>query len=99
MGRTVKPLKNKVIVRQDPPKEKLGGLYLPQNSRELYDDFGTVIAVGSEITCVVAGDRVLFKRRPGSALNPDKREGTSDLDDLLVLQEEDLLAVIEGENV
>ncbi len=90
MGRTIKPLKNKVIVRQDPPKEKQGGLYLPQNSRELYEDVGTIEAIGSDIKLdVKVGDRVLFKRRPASVL-----EG---FENLLLLLEEDLLAVVTDE--
>ena len=97
MGRTVRPLKNKLIVQQDAPKTMLRGLHLPQGTRELYEDLGTVIAAGADVKDVVAGDRVLFKRRPGSALNPDSREGVSDLDNLLVLLEEDILGVVTDE--
>jgi co-chaperonin GroES (HSP10) len=97
MGRTVRPLKNKLIIQQDAPKTMSRGLHLPQGSRDLYEDLGTVIAVGADVKDVVAGDRVLFKRRPGSALNPDRREGESDLDNLLVLLEEDILGVVTGE--
>lgn len=95
MGRYIRPLKNKIIVQQDPPKEKVGSLFLPQNSRELYDDYGTVVAVGGDVKeDIKIGDRVLFQRQPGSALNPDKRDGASEWDNLLVLDENNIVAVI-----
>lgn len=94
MGRTIKPLKGLVLVQQDPPKEKVGGIYLPQNSRDLYEDIGTVLGVGPGVDDLKVGDRVLFKRQPGSALNPDTREGSGEWDNLLMMKEENILAVI-----
>jgi chaperonin GroES len=103
----VAPIKDRVIIRQDPKKERLAsGLYLPDTaSRELQEDFGTVLAVGpgavgpggQRIPMEVAvGDRVLFKRRPSSALIPDEREGgPAEWKDVLVLREEDIIAVID----
>jgi co-chaperonin GroES (HSP10) len=45
---------------------------------------------------VKVGDRVMFKRKPGSALVPDRRE-TDDRGwkDLLVLTEDDILLILE----
>lgn len=91
----LRPLKKKLLVRQDPPKEKVGGLFLPRNSRDLYDDYATIIAIGPDVKVEVkVGDRVLFKRQPSSALNPDSREG-KDWEGLLMLDEDNVLAVIE----
>ncbi len=90
-------------MRQDPVKEKLdSGLYLPDVcARELQDDFATVIAVGPGRDLpleVQVGDRVLFKRRPGTALIPDKREGgPSEWTDLLMLRETDIIGVVTDE--
>lgn len=102
----IRPIRDQVVVRQDPPQEKLAnGLYVPQTaSRELQEDIGTVVAIGpgalaggARLPMVVAvGDRVMFRRRPGSALVPDAREGgREDWKDLVILDEEDIFAVIE----
>lgn len=88
MGRTLRPLKGIVLVRQNPPKEKVGGIYLPQNSRDLYEDIGIVEAVGLEVETVKVGDKVLFKRQPNSALPEEEWEN------LLMLKEENIMAVI-----
>jgi len=103
----VTPIKDQVVVRQDAPKERLAsGLYLPDTlSRELQEDFGTVLAVGPGAIApggaripidVRPGDRVLFQRRPESALVPDEREGgRPEWLGILMLRASDILAVIE----
>lgn len=91
----IRPIKERVLVKQDPRKEKTtGGLFVPQG-KEIHDNYGTVIAVGPDNKDVVVGDRVLFARKPGSALNPDNREGSNEYDDLLMLGADDILAVID----
>lgn len=94
----LRPIRDQVIVRQDPPADRLkNGLYVPDSARrELYEDLGTVEGVGSNVLDVRVGDRVLFKRRPDSALIPDIREGGRDeWINLLVLREADIIGVIE----
>lgn len=102
----ITPIKDQVIVRQDAPREKLdSGLYLPQGHRDLYEDFGTVLAVGPGRFTegghripmdVKVGDRVLFKRRPATALNRDSREtNPKEWENILVLKEDDILGVVE----
>lgn len=108
MGRTIRPLKDNILVQQDRPEEKLGSLYVPANTRDLYKDVGTVIAVGpGRMTeggvivkpSVKAGDRVHFKRRPSSAIAPDWREGDEDdWKDLLVLKDEDIIGLYVDED-
>lgn len=91
----IRPIKNRVLVRQEPPQDKIGTLYVPQGL-EHYPNFATVVAIGPEVQSELkVGDRVLFKRKPDSALNPDTREGKSEFDDLLVLPEENILAIVE----
>lgn len=104
--RTIRPLKDNVLVKQDAPKEKLAsGLFVPQGTRELYDDFGTVLAVGpgrvtegGEIVpvSVKPGDRVMFKRRPASLINPDARPD-GEWYNYLMLKDEDIVGVLDVE--
>ena len=94
---TPRPIKDRVIVRQDPKKNKIGMIYTPDGSEE-YPCFGTVEAVGSTVTCVAVGDRVLFQRKPSSALCRDWREGDPEgWRDLLNLPEGHIMAVVTEE--
>lgn len=98
--KTIRPIRDQVLVKQDKPKEKLAsGLFVPQGHREAYEDFGTVIAVGpgrvSEGGTIIApsvspGDRVLFKRRPASSLEDMGPEFA----DMIMLKDDDILAVV-----
>lgn len=97
--RNIRPLKDNILVKQDPAKEKLGSLFVPENTRDLQEDVGTVIAVGPgrlteggklvEVS-VKVGDRVVFKRRPASYLG----DFHPDWKDLLMLKDEDMVGVI-----
>lgn len=90
--RTIRPIKDRLLVRQDPPKEKLNnGLYLPQGSRDLYDDVGVVITKGPDCTdAYQVGDRIRFTRRPASHLGDVSEEWK----DYLMLRDEDVVAVV-----
>lgn len=103
----IRPILDQVLVKQDPPNDLLeSGLYMPQGQRDSWRDIGTVVAVGPgkyengtrrELD-VKPGDRVLFKRRPASALNGDGLEGgREEWKDMIVLLEEDIIGVIEEE--
>jgi len=101
-----RPFKDRVLVRQEPTKEKLdSGLYLPESAdHALYNNFATVLAVGSTVNAddVKVGDRILFKRAPGTALVPDARDAALYADsaewvDLLMLRIEDIIGVVEPE--
>lgn len=88
-------------MRQDPPLDKVGSLHLPDSANKNYPDLATVLAVGPKVTdqCPGAGARVLFTRRPGSALIQDDRvpDQNSEWLNLLMLREEDIMAEISGE--
>lgn len=100
----IRPIRDQVLVRQDPKQEKVGSLFVPQGSED-YPNHGTILAVGPgtvtqggqfvELT-VSVGQRVLFKRRPNTALVPDAREDSgSEFKNLLMLRESDILAIVE----
>lgn len=90
--RTIRPIKDRLLVRQDAPKEKLNnGLYLPQGSRELYDDVGVVVSKGPDCKeGYEVGDRIRFTRRPASHLGDVSEEWK----DLLMLRDEDVVGII-----
>lgn len=111
MASKVTPIKDQVLVKQDPAKELVGreGLIFAPQGSETWPVTATVIAVGpGRITeggarvaldpGLVPGARVIFKRKPSSALVPDLREGDpNEWRDLIMLREEDILGIIEEE--
>lgn len=96
--RLIRPLTDHILVKQDAPKEKsVGGLILPQG-KEIFEDTGTILRVGpgkngTELV-VKSGDRILFKRKPGSHLG----ESNPEWKDLLMLKEEDVVAILEDDD-
>lgn len=94
----VHPIADQVLVRRDPSqKQTPGGLWVPDGS-ESWPTFGLVLEVGPRVKepSIVAGCRVLFKSRPGSALTPDEREGGKDVwERVVMLKEENILALVE----
>jgi chaperonin GroES len=96
----LKPLSDRVVVRRvDSEAVTKGGIVIPDAAAEKADQ-GTVLAVGpgkrnketSELVPldVAVNDRVLFGKFAGQTVKVDGEE-------LLILKEDDILAVIQGE--
>ncbi|NTW35939.1 MAG: co-chaperone GroES [Syntrophobacteraceae bacterium] len=94
----LKPLNDRVVVKRIEEEEKTaGGIIIPDTAKEKPIQ-GEVLAVGSGKLMedgsrrpldVKAGDRVLFGKYAGTDI---KIEG----DELLIMREDDILAVIES---
>ena len=94
----IRPLYDRIIVtRTEPERTTASGIVIPDSAGEKPDQ-GEVIAVGNgrllangELRPLVvkAGDRVLFGKYAGQAVKIDGQ-------DVLVLREEDVIAIIEG---
>ena len=94
----LRPLGDRIIVRRTEASEKSrGGVYLPENAKQK-PQRGTVLAVGPGKLLkdgtrrplqVKEGDRVLFTAWAGDEFK-DKSTG----DAILVMHEEDVLAVV-----
>ncbi len=95
---TIRPLHDRVVVRRvEEERKTASGIIIPDNAAEK-PDRGEVLAVGpgkigddNERVAmqVKVGDKVLFGKYAGTAVKVDGQE-------LLIMREEDLLAVIEG---
>jgi len=93
-----RPLHDRVAVRRIKEEEKTaGGIIIPDTAKEKPSE-GEIVAVGSgarnekgEIVPldVKVGDRVLFGKWSGTEVKIDGQ-------DLLIMKESDLMAVIEG---
>jgi co-chaperonin GroES (HSP10) len=95
---TIRPLGERILARQKAYTDQLpSGLYIPQGHRAGYEDRAEIIAIGPKVTAdIKVGDIVIFERKPSRALNPDIREGDPEnWKDLLMLKEDDILAVVE----
>jgi chaperonin GroES len=94
----IRPLHDRVIVRRvEEEKTSPGGIVLPGNASEK-PDRGEVLAAGKgritdsgEVRAmdVAIGDKILFGKYAGTEIKVDGEE-------LLVMREDDIVAVIEG---
>lgn len=94
----IRPLHDRVVVRRmEEERTSAGGIVIPDSATEKPDQ-GEIIAAGNgKITDsgdiraldVKVGDKVLFGKYAGTAIKVDGEE-------LLVMREDDIVAVIEG---
>ena len=92
----IRPLSDRVVVRRvDSESVTAGGIFIPDNAAEKADS-GTVVAAGPgkrddsgqvNAVDVAVGNRVLFGKFSGQTVKVDGEE-------LLILKEDDILAVI-----
>lgn len=86
----LKPLKDRVLVSYVEEAEvSKGGIYIPDNAKEK-PQRGRVEAVGKEVTEVKVGNEVLVGKYSG-----DKVPFKVGSQEMLIIKEEDILAVIE----
>ena len=94
----VRPLHDRLLVKRIEEKETVkGGIIIPDTAKEKPQE-GEVLAVGNGKILengtkipldVKVGDKILFGKYSGTEVKVDG-------DDLLVMREEDVMAVIEG---
>ena len=94
----IRPLHDRVIVKRDEEERKsVGGIVIPDTATEK-PIFGKVIAVGKGKILengdirpldLKVGDKILFGKYNGTEVKMDG-------DELVVMREEDVMAVIEG---
>ncbi|MBI2877284.1 MAG: co-chaperone GroES [Candidatus Tectomicrobia bacterium] len=95
----VRPLHDRILVRRVTEEETktAGGIIVPDTAKEKPQE-GQVVAIGSgkvldngqrQAPEVKVGDRILFGKYAGSEVKVDGEE-------LLMMREDDVLAVIEG---
>ncbi len=95
MAKNLKPLGDRVVVKQEPSEEKTqSGILLPDSAKEK-PQVGTIIAVGSGRVLdngqrlpleVKIGDKVIYAKYGGTEVKIDNEE-------FIILQERDILAV------
>ena len=84
----LKPLKDRVLVSYMAEAEQsAGGIYIPDAAKEK-PQRGKVEAIGGEVEEVKVGNEVMFGKYTGDKFEVDGQE-------LLIIKEEDILAVVE----
>ncbi len=93
----IRPLHDRLVVQREPEERKSpGGIVIPDTASEK-PTFGKVIAVGQGKILdngqvrpldIQVGDRVLFGKYSGTEVKVDNQE-------LVVMREEDVMAVVE----
>ncbi len=66
----MKVLGTAVLIKPDnlPERTRAGSLVIPQNSKELLPEWGTIIDIGSECDTVKIGDKVNFPRKSANVI-------------------------------
>jgi len=95
----IRPLYDRIVVKRIEEQEtKVGGLFIPDSAKEKPQQ-GEVVAVGKGKRLedgkvvpldVKAGDRILFGKYSGSEITIDGQE-------LLIMREDEILGVLEGQ--
>lgn len=87
------PLAGKVLLKpeEDPLRTK-SGLFIPDIARDKKNGFARVVAVGDGVEAVVKGDRILAETYAG-------REVRVEGQDLLIVDEQEILAVLFGQEL
>ncbi len=85
---SLKPLKDRVLVSyMEEAEQSAGGIYIPDAAKEK-PQRGKVEAIGGEVEEVKVGNEVMFGKYTGDKFEVDGQE-------LLIIKEEDILAVVE----
>ncbi len=94
----IRPLQDRVIVKREEEESKTkGGIIIPETAKEKPIE-GEILAVGNgkiledgkiRALDVKKGDKILFSKYAGTEIKVDG-------EDLLMMREEDILAVVEG---
>ena len=97
----IRPLQDRILIRRlDSDEEIRGGIVIPDTAKEKPQE-GEVVAVGDgkvldsgqklEMT-VKVGDRILFGKYSGTEVKVDDEE-------LLIMREDEVLGILEGQSV
>jgi chaperonin GroES len=85
----LQPLADRVVAKSVEAETKSpGGIFIPDSAKEK-PQMGEVIAVGKDVKEVKTGDRILYAKYGPTEVKVDGEE-------LLLLKEEDVLAVVKG---
>ncbi|MBL0928475.1 MAG: co-chaperone GroES [Phycisphaerales bacterium] len=95
----VKPLGDKILVKRDEAETRTeSGIFLPESAKDK-PKTGTVQAVGTGALNTDTGERVPLSLKKGDKVIFSSYAGTEvkiDKDTLLIMSEDEILAVIEG---
>ncbi|MCA9283279.1 MAG: co-chaperone GroES [Phycisphaeraceae bacterium] len=98
MSTKVRPLGNKVLIKRDEAETKTeSGIYLPEGAKDKPKS-GTIQAVGNGNINTETGDRIPLTVKKGDKVIFTSYAGTEvklGKDTLLIMTEEDILAVID----
>ena len=96
MEKRIRPMNDRVLVRRDPPTEKIGSIIVPDNAKEPLTR-GTVLAVGPGKVgkngqriepSVKTGDHIIFGKYSGSDFEQDGEKR-------MFMNEDEIYAVVE----
>jgi len=94
----IRPLGDKILIKRDEAQSKTeSGIFLPESSKDK-PKTGTVHAVGSGALNTETGERIPLSVKPGDKVIFTSYAGTEvklGIDELLIMSEDEILAVID----
>lgn len=97
-GNGVRPLHDKILVKRDEAETKTSsGIFLPETAKDK-PKTGTIQAVGTGALNTETGERIPLSVKKGDRVIFSSYAGTEvklDKDTLLIMSEDDILAVVE----
>lgn len=87
----MKPIKDRVIIKQDDPKERKSASGIVLSTQKAESPRGTIISVGPEVTEVKEGDIVLFN------VSYHQKFTTADGEEYVTICDKDILAILPPE--
>ena len=83
----ISPVGARLIIKNDETPEKIGRIYIPKTSQEMFSWEGEVVAVGDGCEKVKVGDIVYYGRYAGYNFERDRNK-------YVFLNEEDILGIV-----
>lgn len=84
----IKPLHDRLLVKREEVEQQTASGILISGAAKESHDIGSVVVLGSKVSLVTVGERVLFGKFAGQSV---KYEGQ----DFLILREDEVIAVLE----
>ena len=85
----LQPLADRIVAKEvEAPTKTAGGILLPEAAKDK-TQMGEVLAIGTDVKEVKVGDKIIYSEYGPNRIKADGQE-------LLLVKEEDVLAVVKG---
>ncbi|SRR6266436_186451 len=95
----IRPMPNRAVIKRDGALTQSGRIIIPDKAKRR-PTTGTVVEVGSEITKVKPGDRIVFGQWTGTEIGLSNKNNPTEVDYFLIASEDEIVGFLDsGEEV